>query len=502
MQSARTCPRKLAVLLILLFLVPVAACQDSRGTLERIKESGELRILTRNNANCYYIYRGQPMGFEYELAKAFSDSLGVELSVETADWLDLFEDLNSGKGDLVAAGMTVTPERNEQVTFSNGYMEVQQQVVINRDNRDIRKLEDLRNATIHVREGTTYQQRLEELNAKRDMGIDIVLRKDIPTEELIREVAHEEIAITIADSNIAMLNRRYYPEVRVAFPIEEPQQLGWAVRKGSGDLLQKVNAFLAEAKAKGTYDDIYERYYGNVHIFDYVDLKKFHKRIQTRLPKYESIIKKQAEKFGFDWKLIAAVIYQESHLNPWARSFTGVKGLMQVTLTTAREMGIENRLDPKQSVAAGVGYLHKIYKRWESIEGFDRMLFALASYNIGYGHVRDAQKLAEEKGLDPREWSSLEKTLPLLRIKKYYKQTKYGYARGTEPVRYVNRILTYYDILRKKDVSAGRDPQRGKGVSEPRVCECLAQLSYSAVTNGSKMQGILLDGIEGNWRSS
>jgi len=214
-----------------------------------------------------------------------------------------------------------------------------------------------------------------------------------------------------------------------------------------------IDSFLDQVKENGDYAKIYERYYGKVHLFDYVDPKKFHKRIQTRLPKYLDLIKKTARSYGFDWRLIAAVIYQESHFNPKARSHTGVKGLMQVTLTTAKEMGITNRLDPAQSVQAGVKYLKKIADRWEEVPDEERLTFALASYNIGYGHVRDAQKLAESKGLDPDRWESLKETLPLLRIKKYYKQTTYGYARGTEPVRYIQRIRTYYDILKKKDFS-------------------------------------------------
>jgi membrane-bound lytic murein transglycosylase F len=188
-----------------------------------------------------------------------------------------------------------------------------------------------------------------------------------------------------------------------------------------------------------------------VEIFDYVDVKTFHRRLDTRLPRYIDIIKKEAERYDFDWRFIAAVVYQESHYNPRARSYTGVKGLMQVTLRTAREMGIENRLDPAQSIHAGVKYMRKMYERFDDIDRRrDRLLIALASYNVGYGHVRDAQTIARRKGLDPEKWSSLKKTLPLLRYKKYYTTVRYGYARGTEPVRYVERILTYYDILRKK----------------------------------------------------
>lgn len=184
-------------------------------------------------------------------------------------------------------------------------------------------------------------------------------------------------------------------------------------------------------------------------IFDYVDLKRFHQKIKTRLPQYEKIIKQEASKHGLDWTLIAAVIYQESRFNPRARSYTGVRGLMQLTLPTARELGVKNRLDPVQSIQGGVKYIKKLWERFEDIYGPDRMLFTLASYNIGYGHVRDAQRLAQLQGLDMKKWASVEQCLPLLMDEEYYPQTKYGYARGKEPVHYVKKIIAYYDILQK-----------------------------------------------------
>ncbi|MBW1765623.1 MAG: transglycosylase SLT domain-containing protein, partial [Deltaproteobacteria bacterium] len=159
-----------------------------------------------------------------------------------------------------------------------------------------------------------------------------------------------------------------------------------------------------------------------------------------------------AEKSGFDWRLIAAVIYQESHFDPNARSYTGVRGLMQLTEITAHEMGIKNRLDPEQSITGGVKYLEKLYKMYDVAKESDRTFITLASYNVGRGHVLDAQVIAREKGLDPNTWAVLEQILPLLRYPKYYKKTKYGYCRGTEPVRYVNRIITYYDILKQKSL--------------------------------------------------
>ena len=441
----------LAGLLVLIVLCYFSFFPNlSREGIEQRLE--EITVLTRNNANCYYIYREQPMGFEYELAQAFAEYMGLELEVKTKSWNDLLKTVNTQKAEIVAAGMTITPERRQKASFSDPYMDIQQQVILHRRNYGIENIRDLDRKKVHVREGTTYQSRLQEINQSRDINIDIVTHQDIPTQELIRKVGRKQIKFTIADSNIAYLNRRYYPNIKVAFPIQEKQSLGWAVGKGDTELLRHINEFFRKIKETGLYGKIYEKYYANVNIFDYFDLKKFHQRLQTRLPRYQGFIKYYAEKYGFDWKLIAAVVYQESHFNPRARSYTGVRGLMQVTLDTAQEVGISNRLDPEQSIRGGVKYLDKLYSRWDEIQGRDRLYFALASYNIGYGHVRDAQKIAQEKGLDPKKWSSLKKTLPLLRIKKYYKNTKYGYARGTEPVRYIRHIKTYYDILKQKDI--------------------------------------------------
>ena len=168
---------------------------------------------------------------------------------------------------------------------------------------------------------------------------------------------------------------------------------------------------------------------------------------------YKEIIKRAAKKYGFDWRLIASMIYQESHFDPKARSSTGVEGIMQLTKTTAGEMGIKDRLDTQQSIMGGVKYLKKLYDRYQDIQDPDRMLIALASYNVGYGHILDARKIAKERNLNPNSWAALEQVLPLLRYRKYYKKTRYGYCRGTEPVRYVNRILTYYDILKREAIS-------------------------------------------------
>ncbi|XOF32555.1 MAG: membrane-bound lytic murein transglycosylase MltF [Candidatus Electrothrix sp. YB6] len=418
--------------------------------LQDIRERQKLRVIMTNNANVYYRYRGEYMGFEYDLVRAFADHLGVELEILTPDWESMFQLLEAGEAHLIAAGLTVTPSRETLADFSDGHLEVQQQVIVHKNNSTVQELADLEGKTIHLRAATSYAERIRELR-EDGYALQTVLHKNAPTEELVRQVAEQEIEITIADSNIALLNQRYYPDIRIAFPIEEPQTLAWAVRSGETELLGQINAFFELIRENGTFGRIYERYYRGVSIFDYVDLKKFHKRLKSRLPQYRDILRKEAEKHGFDWRLIAAVVYQESHFDPRARSYTGVRGLMQITKATAREMGIRNRLSPVQSIRAGVGYLAKLYARFSGIQDpHERLLFALASYNIGYGHVRDAQKICQRKGWNPKHWAALEKALPLLRLEQYYKNTRYGYARGTEPVRYIKRILLYFDIIKQK----------------------------------------------------
>jgi len=421
-----------------------------KSTLEQIQKRGTIRMITTNNATSYYTYRDSPMGFEYDLAKAFADHLGVALEVIVPEWDTMFERLNSGQGDFIAAGITITEPREQIALFSQPYIPVQQKFIHHKLKFGIKSIEQLAGKTIHVRKGTSYQERLEEIKAS-GIDLEIELLDDVPTEEIIRMVSEKEIKFTIVDSNIALLNRRYYPEIKIGLPIQEEEYLGWAVKKTNKALRDQINQFIEMAEETGLLGKIYKKYYGNVEIFDYFDLKKFHERIKTRLPKYKKIIKTEAEKYGFDWRLIAAIVYQESHFNPSAKSRTGVRGLMQVTLATAKQMGIKNRLDPKQSVKAGVKFLNLMHKRFDDIpDPQQKKLFALASYNVGYGHVRDAQAIARQQGMDINKWTSLEKTLPLLSKQKYYKHTRHGYARGQEPVTYVERILTYYDILRQK----------------------------------------------------
>ena len=419
-------------------------------TLQKIQKTGVITVATRNSAHCYYLYRDQPMGFEYELARAFADYLGVRLQVKVVDqWSDMVAALDNGSAAFIAASMPITPKRQTQVSFSDGYMEVAQRIITHRKNSSIKQAADLSGKTIDVRRGTAYQQRLLEL---QNQGIDLAIRlhEDLPVEELIQKVADGEIDFTIANSNIILINRRNFPGAVSTGSINDGVRLAWAVYPKSKKLLQQINAFLSLIIKSGKFEEIYNKYYGDIEDFDYVDLEAFHRRVKNKLSRYSPFIKAAAKKNGFDWRLIAAQIYQESHLNPWAKSQADARGLMQILPSTAKDLGIADLFDPVQNINAGVQHLKDLYDHFDDAQGEDRLLIALAAYNIGQGHIYDARELAKKRGLDPSKWESLSKTLPLLQYRKYYMNTQYGFCRGNEPIRYIKQILIYYDVLKRQ----------------------------------------------------
>jgi membrane-bound lytic murein transglycosylase F len=439
----------------LVFMIMALLCTSACSRNEawkRIQETGTITVITRNNAHCYYTYRDQDMGFEYDLAKAFADFLGVKLKVKVAEsWDDLLPSLEEGVGDFVAASMTITPSRSDIADFSTEYLPVEQMVIVHKNNTKINAIEDLDGKSVHIRRGTSYEERLRGLK-QEGLDVRIVLHEDVPTESLIEAVANRKVDITIADSNVANLNRRYYPDIRIAFPVEIPQFLGWAVANGEGALLKKVNEFFKQINEDGTFHDIYTRYYSKQDSFEYLNIKRFQDRMKTRLPRYEKTIKEASDLYGFDWRLVTALIYQESQFDPWAKSFSGVEGLMQLTLSTAEEMGIENRINPQESIMGGVRYFRELHDLYDKASEPDRTRIALAAYNVGKGHVLDARRIASRKNLDPNKWSSLEKTLPLLSEPRYYQKSRFGYCRGREPVIHVQNIVTYYDILKREAI--------------------------------------------------
>ncbi len=420
-------------------------------SLKEIKRSGKLIILTRNAPTTYYIDQtGSPTGPEYELMAAFAACLDTEphfIIKDTVD--DVLKGFESGEADIAAAGLTITENRGRHYRFSPAYQEITQQVVTRRDRFQPESIKELEGLEITVIANSSYTERLNNLKKSDYPGLSWKVSKTRDTEQLLRDVWANNIACTIADSNIVDINRRYYPELIAPINLGRSQQLGWAIPPKSDDLYKAVASWLKDFRDSGRLDHLHEKYYGFFEVFDYVDTSRYIRRIDKRFPRYRKYFREAAEKYDLPFDLLAAQGYQESHWNALAKSPTGVRGIMMLTLTTAREMGVENRLDPRQSIFGGARYLAKLKKNFhDKVTEPDRTWLALAAYNVGRGHVHDAQGLARELGLDPYSWRDLKQVLPLLSEKRYYKKLKYGYARGWEPVRYVRHIREYQHILR------------------------------------------------------
>jgi membrane-bound lytic murein transglycosylase F len=339
-------------------------------------------------------------------------------------------------------------------------MEVQQQVVGRRGGPAPRDVVDLIGQPLWVNAGTSYEERLKQLKPQYP-ELSWLPVSGYETEEILEMVWRGIIPLTIADSNIVAVNRRYYPQLRIHFAIQEGEQLAWAVHPQHQRLLASIEEWFALTSTSALLQRLKQHYYGHLKVFDYVDLVKHHQRLRHRLPRYKSYFETAASKHGLDWRLVAAQSYQESHWDPKAVSFTGVRGLMMLTQKTAASLGVESRVDPRQSIEGGARYLALMHERvGDRVSEPDRTYMALAAYNVGWGHLEDARALAERLEKDPDAWEDVSTTLPLLRQKKYYRSLPHGYARGTEPVRYVNRIKTYYRILVQATDETPKKPSR------------------------------------------
>ena len=410
-------------------------------------------MLTRNSPTTYYEDADGPAGLEYDLVKMFAEELGVELALLIpGSFNDLLDKLRDGSAHLAAAGLTVTDARKEIFLFGPPYQEITEQLVYNIAQRRPRDMSQLDSGTLEVVANSSHEERLKQLTESIP-GLSWKASTELDSEELLQMVSDEVIEYTIADSNEVALNQRFLINLRVAFDIGEPQQLAWAMPMSKDrSLLMEIEKFFDRIKQSGELNRMIERAYGHVEDFDYVGTKIFKRHIETRLPEYQAMFEAAAEKQGLDWRLIAAMGYQESHWDRHAVSPTGVRGIMMLTLKTAKDLKIKNRLDPESSISGGARYFKKTLQRIDdSIPEPDRTWMAMAAYNVGYYHLQDAREITRKLNKDPNRWVDVKQALPLLAQRKWYKDTRYGYARGWEPVRYVENIRSYYDILKWVD---------------------------------------------------
>ncbi|OOW04425.1 lytic transglycosylase F [Pseudomonas sp. MF6396] len=432
-----------------LFLM-LGACVEKPSTLERVKEDGVLRVITRNSPATYFQDRNGETGFEYELVQRFADDLGVKLQIETAENLDdLFNQLGQPNGPvLAAAGLVSSEQRKQQVRFSHPYLEVTPQIIYRNGKPRPTDAGDLVGKRILVLKGSSHAEQLAELK-KQYPALQYEESDQVEVVDLLRMVDEGQIDLTLVDSNEVAMNQVYFPNVRVAFDLGDGRDQRWAVAAGEDNsLLNEINEFIDKVHKNGTLQRLKDRYYGHVDVLGYVGAYTFAQHLQQRLPRYENHFKTSAKKEQVDWRLLAAIGYQESMWQAEVTSKTGVRGLMMLTQRTAQAMGVSNRLDPRQSIEGGAKYFMHVKKELDDdIEEPDRTWFALAAYNVGSGHLDDARKLAKREGLNPNKWLDVKKMLPRLSQKQWYSKTRYGYARGGEPVHFVANIRRYYDIL-------------------------------------------------------
>ena len=442
----------LAVFFIALLLIakPVVE-QRSMTVLDKIQLRGTLQILTLNGASTYFQGKDGPNGFEFQLASLFSQFIGVKPEfITVSQFSDLYPALLYGSGDIIAAGMSANePELSGAVAYGPWYFESTHQVLYrNGSVPRPREISDLIEGQLQVVSGTSQVRLLTEIQQQHPtlawLEID-----DVASDKLIEQVDSGEVTYLLADSHQIALQRRFFPELRIAFELGEPRQLRWAFNQtGDASLANAMDDFFEEIRSDGTLEQLVHRHYSHVAEFNYSDIQTFTGYIRERLPKYEAFFRREANAVGIDWRLLASIGYQESLWNSRAKSPTGVRGLMMLTQATAQQMGITNRLDPAESIRGGARYFARMLQRISpKIPEPDRTWLALASYNVGFGHVQDARKLTEQRDGDPNRWIDVKKTLPLLAQEQWYVNTKYGYARGWEPVEYVENIRTYYEYL-------------------------------------------------------
>jgi membrane-bound lytic murein transglycosylase F len=440
---------------------------ESYRDLAEIKNEGKLRALTTYRNTSYFLYRGEPMGFEYELLKRFAEYLGVELEIHIAHDIDsLLYRLNSDDIDIVAHGLTITSARNKKVSFTD-YLYLTNQVLVQRQPDNWRKMKwsklqsflihdaiELIGDTVSVRKNSSYYHRL--INLSTEIGGKIFidpLPGELSTDEIIEMVVEKKIKYTVADKNIASINKSYFPILNIDVPISFSQRIAWAVKTNSTELTKAANEWLKEIKEDVDYYVIYNKYFNSPRSFRKRVKSEFLSLNNNKISKYDELIKTYSKNINWDWRLVASLIYQESRFKSRATSWAKAKGLMQLMPATAKELGIKNRNVPEDNIRGGTIYLKYLWDIFDEVnDSLQRIKITMAAYNCGFNHIIDAQKLAEKNGLDKLIWDdNVEEMILGLSYPKYYNDplVKYGYVKGIEPYTYVKQIFERYEHYKK-----------------------------------------------------
>lgn len=431
--------------------------------IDSIKHRGYLTALVDNNSISYFLYKGQPKGYDYELLQDLAKHLRVKLKLKLISGIENgIRKLNSGEGDILAYPLTITQQRKDYVSFTNPQLKshqvlVQRRVSTSTDSLDIqggqefiRDAKSLAGKTVHVMKHSSFQSRLEML--ERELNIDILIEEDsanAESESLIVKVAKGEIDYTVADEVIASVNLTYYSNLDASVVLSPAQDIAWAVRKNSPELKKTINEWLKALKRKPTFKVIFNRYYKSPHQSSQRAISKYASINGNRLSPYDDIIKEAATLVKWDWRLLAAIVFQESRFINKESSWAGARGLMQLMPATAQRFGASNPDDPRQNIRAGTRFFKHLDEYWEKKvqDSTERIKFVLASYNVGLTHIIDARKLAIKYNENPAQWISVEKYLIQKSNPIYYKDPVViaGYCKCEEPVRYVEEVLNRFE---------------------------------------------------------
>lgn len=438
---------KVAVIFVLILAALIITRETRQTHLQEVLDRGTLKVATRLGPLIYYQRDEQPGGLDYYLVKAFAERLGVELDIQLyEDLAGLLSSVETKERDLAAANLTVTPARSRRVTFTEPYLEVTS-VLIQHSSRDRpTSLSEIREPVVVIA-GSSHAEVLAELN--RDLPF-LQSEEEAGTImfELMQRIQDEEIAYAVIDSSIYELEQPFFPRVEVAMQLDQPSPVAFALPASDDSLKEAFDLFLEEFTASGEMAFLTESVFSHNEAFNVAGSLVLRERMDDMLPDLEPLFRQVANEFGMDWLLLAAIAYQESHWDPRARSYTGVRGMMMLTLPTAEQFGVDDRLDPQQSLQGGAAYLLNLRDRLpERITEPDRTKLALAAYNVGMGHLEDARVLTDRAGQNPDLWENVREHLPLLQQSTYYKTVKHGYARGTEAATYVENIYHFYNIL-------------------------------------------------------
>ncbi|TMA26971.1 MAG: membrane-bound lytic murein transglycosylase MltF [Deltaproteobacteria bacterium] len=424
---------------------------DHPRSLEEIVKSGYLRVLTRNNDTSFFIYRGHRMGFDYELGKRLAQHLGIRVDmIVTQSWSEMVPALLKGEGDVIAAEVTVTEERKKQVLFAEPWGHTREVVVWKDGSPEIKSAEELSGKDVHVRRGSSYWQTLLELNGKlRAEGKPEIILQAAPddweTDTILEAVSKGEIVYTVADELLANLHSAYWDNLVLGPKVSAERDLAWAVRQGDLPLKKAIDDVFREERRKPEFNVLRKKYFEAERTLKKERKDKFYASETGTLSAYDPLVRKYAEQHGFDWRLVAAQIYQESRFDPQRKSWVGAQGLLQIMPATAKGLGITDPTDPEQSIRGGLKYMQQLSDHYKDVvDPIDRYRFALAAYNTGLGHIDDARRLARRAGADATVWRNVAPWVLKLSDKKYASKARYGFCRGSEPVDYVRHIDERY----------------------------------------------------------